>query len=60
MDKTLLEHHYHYRIAALADDLTDRCARRLVVVETMAKELGWRHVCAAEAIEIKTQNIFTA
>jgi hypothetical protein len=34
--------------------------QRLVTVELLAKEHGWKHVCERECIDIRMQNIYTA
>jgi hypothetical protein len=60
MKKTLLEHHYELRIESLRDDPRVNCEKRLVTVELLAKELGWKHLCERECIDIKMQNIYTA
>lgn len=58
--KTLLEHHYNLRIASLADNPRINYARRLVIVEMMANEHGWKYVCPLEAILNRVNNIYTA
>ena len=60
MEKTLLEHHYELRIELLRDDPNVNYGKRLVTVELLAKEHGWKHVCERECIDIKMQNIYTA
>ena len=60
MKKTLLEHHYELRIESLRDDPGANYQKRLVTVERLAKEHGWRHVCERECIDIKMQNIYAA
>jgi hypothetical protein len=60
MKKTLLEHHYELRIESLCDDARINCAKRLVTVELLAKEHGWKHVCGRECIDIKMTNIYAA
>ena len=60
MKKTLLEHHYELRVESLRDDLRMNFRQRLVTVELLAKEHGWKHVCERECIDIRMQNIYTA
>lgn len=60
MKKTLLEHHYELRIESLRDDPRMNFRQRLVTVELLAKERGWKHVCERECIDIKMQNIYNA
>jgi len=60
MKKTLLEHHYELRIESLRDDPSVNFEKRLVTVELLAKEHGWKHLCERECIDIKMQNIYTA
>jgi hypothetical protein len=60
MKKTLLEHHYELRIQSLRDDPRVNFQERLVTVELLAKEHGWKHLCERECIDIKMQNIYTA
>ena len=60
MKKTLLEHHYELRIESLRDDPRVDCVTRLVTVESLAKELGWKHMCERECIDIRMQNIYAA
>jgi hypothetical protein len=60
MKKTLLEHHYELRIESLRDDSNINYAKRLVAVERLATEHGWKHLCERECIDIKLQNIYTA
>jgi hypothetical protein len=58
--KTLLEHHYELRIEALKDDPRFNYSKRLVTVELLATELGWRHLCDREYITYRLQNIYNA
>jgi hypothetical protein len=60
MKKTLLEHHSELRIESLRDDPSVNYEKRLVTVELIAKEHGWKHLCKREYIDIKMQNIYTA
>ncbi|MBI5580349.1 MAG: hypothetical protein HY895_14445 [Deltaproteobacteria bacterium] len=60
MKKTLLEHHYELRIGTLQDDPSVNHAKRLVTVELIAKEHGWKRLSELECIDIKTQNIYNA
>jgi hypothetical protein len=60
MKKTLLEHHYELRIESLRDDPAINYEKRLVTVELLAKEHGWKHLCERQCIDIKMQNIYTA
>jgi len=60
MKKTLLEHHYELRVESLRDDPRMHFRQRLVTVELLAKEHGWKHVCERECIDIRMQNIYTA
>lgn len=60
MKKTLLEHHYELRVESLRDDPRMNFRQRLVTVELLAKEHGWKHVCERECIDIRMQNIYTA
>jgi hypothetical protein len=60
MKKTLLEHHYELRIESLRDDPGINYEKRLVTVELLAKEHGWKHLCERQCIDIKMQNICTA
>lgn len=60
MKKTLLEHHYELRIESLRDDPRVNYQKRLVIVELLAKEHGWKHLCERECIDVKMQNIYTA
>jgi len=56
----LLEHHYELRIESLRDDPGINYEKRLVTVELLAKEHGWKHLCERQCIDIKMQNICTA
>jgi hypothetical protein len=58
--KTLLEHHYELRIEALRDDPRVNYAKRLVAVERLAMNLGWKHMCDKEFIAIHMQDICSA
>ncbi len=60
MEKTLLEHHYELRIEALRDDPRVNYAKRIVVVELMAVQLGWKHLCTHEAITNRMEDIYHA
>ena len=60
MKKTLLEHHYEFRIESLRDDSIADYAERLGVVERLATEFGWKHLCEGECIDINLQSSFTA
>ena len=60
MKKTLLEHHYALRIESLRDDPIAGYAKRLAVVERLATEHGWKHLCEGKCIDINLQNISTA
>lgn len=60
MKKTLLEHHYEFRIESLRDDPSVDYSKYLANVEFLAKEFGWKHMCEREYIDIKVQNIYTA
>lgn len=59
-EKTLLEHHYTLRIEALKDDPRVNYAKRIVAVELMAAEYGWKHLCSIESINCKVENIYNA
>ncbi len=56
MKKTLLEHHYELRIASLRDDSIADCAKRIAVVEHLATEHGWKHLCEGKCIDINLLN----
>lgn len=58
--KTLLEHHYEARIDALAHDLDCSYGKRMVVIELLALEKGWEHLCDKETIIYKMENIYHA
>jgi hypothetical protein len=58
MKKTLLEHHYELRIASLRDDFVADCAKRIAVVEHLATEHGWKHLCEGKCIDINLLNIY--
>jgi hypothetical protein len=60
MKKTLLEHHYELRIELLRDDSIADYAKRIAVVERLATEHGWKHLCEGECIDINLHNIYTA
>jgi len=60
MKKTLLEHHYEFRIESLRDDPRVDYSKYLAAVELLAKEHGWKHLCERECIDIKTKNVYTA
>jgi hypothetical protein len=60
MKKTLLEHHYELRIESLRDDPIADYAERLAIVERLATEHGWKHLCAGECIDNNLQNTYTA
>ena len=47
-------------IEALQDDPRIDYARRIVTVELLAAELGWKHECSREYIDIRFQNIYRA
>jgi hypothetical protein len=53
MEKTLLEHHYSLRIESLRDDPAVNYAQRIVAVEMLARERGWRFLCDEELIAIR-------
>ena len=59
MKKTLLERHYELRIESLRDDSIVDYTKRLAVVERLATEHGWKHLCEGKCIDIKLQNIYT-
>lgn len=60
MKKTLLEHHYALRIETLRDDPTVSFERCIAVIESLASEHGWTHLCERECIDIRTKDIYTA
>ena len=45
---------------SLRDDPGINYEKRLVTVELLAKEHGWKHLCERQCIDIKMQNIYTA
>lgn len=59
-EKTLLEHHYELRIEALRDDPRVNYAKRMITVELMAGQLGWKHICPIEAILNRVEDIYSA
>lgn len=58
--KTLREHHYETRIAALQHDLDCSYGKRMVAIELLALEKGWKHLCDSETINYKMENIYHA
>jgi hypothetical protein len=60
MKKTLLEYHCELRIEALRDDPRVDYPKRLVAVELLAQEHGWKHLCERKCIDVKMQDIYTA
>lgn len=58
--KTLLEHHYETRIDALAHDLDCSYGKRMVAIELLALEKGWKHLCDSEAINYRMKSIYNA
>jgi hypothetical protein len=55
--KTLLEHHYKARIAALADDPKYDAPAVLQTIEKLACENGWCWLCEETLIATKAVNI---
>lgn len=55
--KTLREHHYETRIAALQHDLDCSYGKRMVAIELLALEKGWKYLCDKETILYKMQEI---
>ena len=49
--KTLLEHHYAFRLKCLEDDSSKDYLTKLKEIELMAKEMGWAFLASLEAIE---------
>lgn len=45
MERTLLEYYYALRIAALATDEDLSYGQRMVVIELLANQYGWKHLC---------------
>jgi hypothetical protein len=60
MKKTLLEHHFEFRIESLRDVPGINYSKYLATIEFLAKEHGWKHLCERESINIKMQNIYAA
>jgi hypothetical protein len=58
--KTLLEYHYETRIEALSNDLDNGYAKRMVIIEMLANQYGWKHLCEAELINKHITNIYNA
>lgn len=56
-EKTLLEHHYELRIESLKDDPRVNYAKRIVTVEMLAAEFGWKHMCSREYINYRVMDI---
>lgn len=50
--KSLVEHHYFYRIQCLEDDPRLDSFERMKAVERMAKDKGWQYPCTTEYITI--------
>lgn len=57
MEKTLLEHHYEFRIASLRDDPGANYKNYLAAVERLAMEYGWNHLCDRDSIDIRMQKL---
>ena len=49
--RTLLEHHYVFRLKVLEDDPYVDYLAKMRVVEKMACEMGWRSIVSLEVIE---------
>ena len=58
--KTLLEHHYETRIDALRHDLDCSYGKRMIIIEMLALEKGWKFLCDTELIQHKMANIYSA
>ncbi len=59
MKKTLFEHHRALRLETLRDRPAENYKKSLAIIELLAREHGWTHLCERECIEI-TKDIFTA
>jgi hypothetical protein len=57
MKKTLLEHHYEFRIASLRDDPDAKVKNYLAAVEHLATEYGWNHLCDRDSIDVRIQKL---
>jgi hypothetical protein len=55
--KTLLEHHYAFRLKCLEDDSSKDYLSKLKDIERMAEEMGWRFLASLEGIENRAVNI---
>jgi hypothetical protein len=58
--KTLLEHYYNVKIEALSNDLDNGYAKKLVTIEMMANEVGWKYLCDKTYISKHYVNIYEA